>query len=148
MADEMRKGGGVYKQDLVLAKKWYQFAIDAGSVRAFYGLGLINLYYREYSQAIYHLEKASEYGYAPAMGALGSVHFKGLGVDRDKRKGEHLWRRASELGHLNSRMILVSRQVRGHYGVRGFIEGLLNLFPVSFDHAKTRSHDPDSERLS
>lgn len=148
IADELRIGGWVYVQDFRCAKLWYQEAIGAGSIRALYGLGLGHLHSGEPEQALLLLRLAAEHGYAPAIGALGSLHFKGQQVEKNKAEALKLWRRASALGHVNSEMILTSRQLHGHFGLVGMLEGLRNLVPVALKHARLRAEDPYSDGLA
>lgn len=147
VADEMRSGGWIFYQDLPGAVQWYSKAIESGSVRGLYGLALTQMKMKCFKEAVASLEAACSRLYPPAFGALGDVHFRGLGVKPDRRTAEQFWRKAASMGHLVSKLNLVSCQVRGLYGVSGFFEGLAKLLPTAFEIATQRSTNPYSDRL-
>lgn len=147
IADAMRVGGWIYHQDLLGAEEWYRTAIEAGSARGLYGLALTQIKMNRYDEAIENLEAACSRHYPPAYAALADMHFQGTGVKSDRRTAEQLWRKAASMGHLGSKFNLVSRQVRGSYGVSGFLEGLTKLLPTAFEITMLRSRDPYSDHL-
>lgn len=147
IAEEMRSGGWIFHQDLPGSVKWYNAAIERGSVRALYGLALTQMKMKCFEDAVASLESACSRLYPPAFGALGDVHFRGLGVKPDRRTAELLWRKAASMGHLGSKLNLVNCQLRGLYGASGFFEGLAKLLPTSYEIAELRLKNPHSDRL-
>lgn len=147
VADAMRQGGWIYDEDLNGAQEWYELAAQAGSGRALAGLGLTKIKLKDFEGAMKFLEQAVQMNYIPAHYALADIHFRGDAGQRDKGLAREHWTRAANLGHLPSRAALVGWKLRGHYGLSGFFEGLLDLVPTSVELLRTRKNDPFSDRL-
>jgi TPR repeat protein len=147
IADAMRDGGWIYHRDLEGAKLWYQIGIDNGSLRALYGMGVAHNRSGDFAKALEVLEQAAARGYAPAFGALANMHYHGAGVPRDRRAAEVLWRKAASLGQLKSAMNLAACQVKGQYGLRGWLEGIVTIWPTVMAFVDERNDRPYSERL-
>jgi TPR repeat protein len=83
VSDAMRNGW-LYHQDLPRAEAWYQVAVESGSARGLFGLGLTRLLMGRYSQAIQDLEAAIARRFPPAYNALAGIYFRGDGVPADR----------------------------------------------------------------
>lgn len=126
----MLEGWG-YDQDLPGAEAWYRVAAKSGSARGYFGLGLARLRMARFREAIDDLEAAASKGYPPAYNALAYIYSRGEGVPVDRHRALGLWRTGASLGHLASKHGLTWALVRGHAGIRGRFEGLLNVFPLA-----------------
>lgn len=146
VADEMRKGQ-LYNQDLPGAEAWYKVAVDSGSARGLFGLGLTYLLMGRSSEAIQYLESAIARDYAPAYNALAGIYFRGDGVLIDRQKARDLWRGGACRGHLPAKKNLLHQSLHGRYGIWGRIVALMNLLPVVLEISVIKVTSPYSDRL-
>lgn len=142
VADAMRVPWG-YDQDLPEAEAWYRAAVEAGSARGLFGLGLTHLQMGRFSDAIQDLEAAIARDFPPAYDALAGMHFRGDGVPIDRQRALRLWRRGASLGHLGAKRDLLRELIRGRYGLWGRVEGLLKVLPLAIDIVRTRNRYRD-----
>ena len=132
VADAMRTGWE-YEQDLPGAERWYQVAVDAGSMRGLWGLALTHRRMGKHDEAIRELELAISNNYPPAMNTLASINYIGSGVSTDKAKAYELWRRGAALGHFYSKRNLAWRYLRGELGFWSRIFSISMFFSLLFD---------------
>lgn len=146
VSDAMRDGW-MYDQDLPGAEAWYQVAVESGSARGLFGLGLTHLLMDRFSEAIQDLEAAIARGYPPAYNALAGIYFRGDGVPVDRQRALNLWRKGASLGHLPAKRNLVRESIHGRYGLLGRVAGWLNLLPVAFEIGTVRTTNRYTDRL-
>ncbi|MDB5492720.1 MAG: hypothetical protein JWP86_57, partial [Phenylobacterium sp.] len=106
VSDAMRDGW-MYDQDLPGAEAWYRVAVESGSARGLFGLGLTHLLMGRFSEAVQDLEAAIARNYPPAYNALAGIYFRGDGVPVDRPRARHLWRKGAAMGHLPAKRNLV-----------------------------------------
>ncbi len=146
VADALRTGW-VYGQDLPGAEAWYQVAVESGSARGLYGLGLTHLQMDRFSEAIQELEAAFARNYPPAYNALAGMYFRGDGVTVDRERARDLWHKGASLGHLPAKQNLIQQLYWGRYGFWGRVEAVLKLLPFAIEIATVRATNRDTDRL-
>ena len=146
VSDAMRTGW-MYDQDLLGAEAWYRSAAESGSARGLYGLGLTYLLMGRFGEAIQNLEAAASRGFPSAYNALAGMHFRGDGVPTAPRRARDLWLKGAALGHLPAKRNLLQQRLRGRYGVRGRIKGILDLLPVAIEIATVTRQNRYTDRL-
>ncbi|WP_397402191.1 tetratricopeptide repeat protein [Phenylobacterium sp.] len=146
VSDAMR-AGWMYDQDLSGAEAWYRTAVDSGSARGLFGLGLTYLLMDRYVEAIRQLEAAIDRNYPPALNALAGMYFRGDGVPIDVRRAVKLWRKGASLGHLPSKRNLVQQSLRGRLGPWSYVLGAISLLPVVVEMAIVRTTNRFTDRL-
>jgi len=100
------KEGGCVSADATEAERYLRQAAHAGSYFAYYCLGVIYLKQKRYDEALSALSYASGKGYAPATHILGRIYCEGIGITKDKMRGEKYLARASAGGSLIARAAL------------------------------------------
>ena len=134
----MLEGWG-YDQDLPGAEAWYRVAAESGSARGFFGLGLAHLRMGRFGEAVDDLEAAISKGYPPAYNALAHIYSRGGGgVPIDQRRALNLWRAGCSFGHLEAKRGLIRALVHGYAGIRGRVEGFLNVFPLAVELVRAK----------
>lgn len=133
----MLEGWG-YDQDLPGAEAWYGVAAKSGSARGFFGLGLTHLRMGRFKEAIADFEIAISDCYPPAYNALAYIYWRGDGISIDRHLALELWRTGCSLGHLEAKKNLIKALVQGYAGIRGRLEGYLNLLPLAVDLARAK----------
>lgn len=146
VADAMRSGW-MYEQDLPGAEAWYRVAVESGSARGLFGLGLTHLLMHRFDDAIGELETAIARNYPPAYNALAGVYFRGDGVPADRRRALELWRKGASLGHLPAKKNLVLQSVWGRFGFSERVMGILKIVAVGLEIGKARATDRCTDRL-
>ena len=146
VSDAMRDGW-MYDQDLPGAEAWYRVAVESGSLRGLFGLGLTHLLMERFDEAIQDLEGAIARNFPPAFNALAGIYFRGDGVPVDRRKALDLWRRGASLDHLPPKRNLVQQSIHGRFGPWRFIEGILALVPVTYELVTARRTNPYTDRM-
>jgi TPR repeat protein len=111
--------------DLQGAEYWYLKALRAGQVRASVNLAHLYIESKKYWAASAILEDAVNNNYVRAMFILGVMKYEGLGCSVDFRCARHLWRKASSMGHLKSRVNLSKLYRRGVFGPLYIILGFI-----------------------
>ena len=138
VADAMRVPWG-YEQDLPEAEAWFRVAVESGSARGLFGLGLTHLQMGRFSDAIQDLEAAIARDFPPAYNALAGMHFRGDGVPIDRQRALGLWRRGASLGHLGAKRDLIHELIHGRYGLLGRVEGILKVLPLAIEIVRIRN---------
>ncbi len=146
VADAMRIGW-IYDRDLSGAEAWYRVAIDLGSARGIFGLGLTHLQMGRFAEARHDLEMAIERNYPPALNSLAGIYFRGDGVSVDKKLALELWRRGASLGHIPAKRNIMRESLNGRLGPWNFIRGLLKFVPIALEIAKMKEVNQYSDRL-
>jgi TPR repeat protein len=146
VSDAMRNGW-LYHQDLPRAEAWYQVAVESGSARGLFGLGLTRLLMGRYSQAIQDLEAAIARRFPPAYNALAGIYFRGDGVPADRQKALDLYRRGAALGHLPAKRNLVQQSIHGRFGPFRRVVGILTAFPMAYELVRVKARTPYTDRL-
>ena len=146
VSDAMRDGW-MYDQDLPGAETWYRVAVESGSARGLYGLGLTHLLMDRFSEAIQDLEAAIARGFPPAYNALAGIYFRGDGVPVDHQRALDLWRKGGALGHLPAKRNLLQQRLHGRYGLWGRTTGWLDLLPVAFEIGTVRTKNRYTDRM-
>lgn len=146
VSDAMRDGW-MYEQDLAGAETWYRVAVESGSARGLYGLGLTYLLMGRFGDAIRELEAAATRDFPPAYNALAGIYFRGDGVPSDRQSALGLWRKGALLGHLPARRNLLQQRLRGHYGLAGRVAGWRDLLPYAFEVVAVRRTNRHTDRL-
>lgn len=146
VSDAMR-AGWMYDQDLPGAEAWYRVAVESGSARGLFGLGLTHLQMGRFSEAIEDLEAAIARGFPPAYNTLAGIYFRGDGVPVDRRRALQLWRKGAALGHLPAKRNLTHQRLHGRYGFWGRITGALAALPVAIEIAAVTTTSRDTDRM-
>jgi|GEM_PF-2810100 len=145
VSDAMRTGW-MYDQDLPGAENWYRVAVESGSARGLYGLGLTRLQMGRFSEAIQDLEAAIARGFPPAYNALAGIYFRGDGVPVDRRRALDLWLKGAALGHLPAKRNLVQQRLHGRYGFWVRVTGALNVLPIAIEIVTRTNRHTDRMR--
>lgn len=146
VSDAMREGW-MYKQDLPGAENWYRVAVESGSARGLYGLGLTHLLMGRVGDAIQELEAAIARDFPPAYNALACIYFRGDGVPSDHQRALSLWRKGTRLGHLPARRNLLQQRLHGRYGFSGRVAGWRDLLPYAFEVVAARRTNRYTDRM-
>ena len=146
VSDAMRDGW-MYEQDLPGAEAWYRVAVESGSARGLYGLGLTYLLMGRFGDAIRELEAAIARDFPPAYNALAGIYFRGDGVPSDHQRALSLWRKGALLGHLPARRNLLQQRLHGRYGFSGRVEGWRDLLPYAFEVVTVRRTNRYTDRM-
>ena len=146
VADDLRYGR-MYAQDLPDAERWYQVAVESGSARGLFGLGLTHLLMDRFEDAIQDLQAAIARNYPPAFNSLAGIYSRGDGVPVDRRRAVELWRKGASLGHLQSKQNLMQQSLRGVLGPWRFVLGVIAFVPVVIEIGTARVMNPYSDRM-
>ncbi len=137
--------GWRYDQDLRGAEAWYRAAAEAGSTAGLFGLGITHVRLARFSDALGELYEAAELGHAPAYNALAYLYLRGEGAPVDHEQALALWRAGARAGHLPAKRNMVWALIQGYGGLRGRIEGLLGIVPVSYEVARAKRTERRAE---
>ena len=146
VSDAMRTGW-MYDQDLPGAEAWYRVAVESGSARGLFGLGLTHLEMGRFDEAIHDLEAAIDRDFPPAYNALAGIYFRGDGVQVDRKRALDLWRKGAELGHLPAKRNLLQQRIHGRYGFWARAIGWLGLLALAFEIAAATRTNRDTDRM-
>lgn len=146
IADALRRGWK-YARDLPNAEAWYQVAVERGSVRGRYGLGLTHIAMGRFDKAIEGLNAAIIRNYPPAYSVLAGIYFEGKGVPVDRKKALNLWRRGASLGHLPSKRNLAYQRLRGADGLVGRIKGFFTGLQWAIEMVGVQDRNRYTDRL-
>lgn len=146
VSDAMRDGWE-YDQNLPRAEAWYRVAVESGSARGIFSLGLTHLLMHRFDEAIEELEAAISRDYPPAYNSLAGVYLRGDGVPVDRQRAIKLLRKGSMLGHLPAKRNLIRQLIHGSCGFEGRIEGFLGVLPYAIDIGRLKAKDVDTDRL-
>lgn len=146
VADALRVGWG-YDQELTEAETWYQAAVESGSARGLYGLGLAHRQMGQFSAAILDLEAAIAMDFPPAYDGLASMYFLGEGVPVDRQRALDLWNQGVALGHIGSKRSLLHHCLHGRYGFWRQVRAILNALPLAIEIVRLRNASGYTDRL-
>ena len=85
------KRGTISKIDLAQAEHWYRRAMNAGSLLGSYELGRLYYQMKNYPNAEEAFRVGERKDYPPSLHALGLMHLKGFGFEKDVSKARDLW---------------------------------------------------------
>jgi tetratricopeptide (TPR) repeat protein len=135
---DLIRAGRMYERDLPGAEEWYRIAVETGSARGHFGLGLTYRDMGRLEDAVRELEVAIARNFPPALNALAVMYFRGEAGLVDRPKALDLWRRGASLGHIPSKRNLVEQYVHGSYGLWRRILGNVAVLPVAIEIGKRR----------
>ncbi len=137
----------MYDQDLPGAEAWYRVAVESGSARGLFGLGLTHLLMGRFNEAIEELEAAAARNFPPAFNSLAGIYSRGDGVPVDRRKALDLWLKGASRGHVPSKKNLVQQSIHGRLGPWRFVLGVINFLPVVLEMAAVQTWNPYTDRM-
>jgi TPR repeat protein len=133
---EAHKLGTGLPVNLDEAERWFVRAEQAGSPRASYLLGRLYLKQLRYDAARDAFERGADKGFVPALHFLGRMYFAGMGVEKDAKMGEQLFRRAAEAGSVFAKAGLAQYLMRNHSDIGMKLRGFFLLLGARFDLLK------------
>ena len=87
-------GVGV-ERDVERAKKWYRESARRGQPKAMFSLGQIAYDGRDFSEALVWFQRASESGHARSLYWIGKLHWRGHGVEQDRKQAMRYFHQAA-----------------------------------------------------
>lgn len=117
------RGTGV-EFDIDEAERWYQKAVDRGSIFASHGLGLIKYKKKDFGEAFRLFKIAGEADFGPALRSLGVMYYLGNGVDRNIDSAQKLWEKGSLFGNILCKRDLSRSYMRLEGGYRKIFRGI------------------------
>jgi TPR repeat protein len=114
-------------RDSTEAFKWFSQAASLGSARGAYHCANFLLAQKNYAEAIPYLRTSAKLGFSPAVLWLGLCYLNGRGIERDVSKALTLIEESARLGNWIAKRKLVGLQIKGYYGLRGIVEGVVAL---------------------
>lgn len=87
-------GVGVAR-DVERAKTWYRKSARRGETRAMFSIGQIAYNERDFSDALKWFGRASDAGHVRSLYWLGKLHWRGHGVEQDKKQAMRYFHRAA-----------------------------------------------------
>jgi TPR repeat protein len=88
------------ESDQVLGESWLSRSADLGSMEAYYTLAKDLQDVGRGEEALEWFKKAANFGYSPAMFAVGWKYYFGQNVERDIVRAHEYFKRAADTGHL------------------------------------------------
>ena len=131
LAEEYRNGSGYQAKDLERAKIWYAKASERGYASASYMLGVVCTQLMDNDGAFIAFSKGAALHYLPAIYRLAMMYRDGHGVPQDIHRCRSLLEESASRGHLFSKRDLSTLLIRGAFGPRLKVRGILlliNLF--------------------
>ncbi len=89
-----RNGIGV-PQDNELALSWWKKSARQGDPRAMFSLGQMAFEEKDYGEALVWFTRATEHGHTRSLYWIGKLHWRGLGVPRDRKLAMRLFSNAA-----------------------------------------------------
>jgi TPR repeat protein len=93
-------------RNIELAEKWYRDAARKGEARAMFSLGQIACENRDFSEAITWFRRASEAGHVRSLYWQGKLHWRGQGVETDRKTAMKLFHRAASEKVIEAQRVL------------------------------------------
>jgi TPR repeat protein len=139
--------GAGLPQDRSLAETWYRRAMDAGSVKGGYALGILFMQHGEFQNAFEAFEHGASRGFAPSLNKLGMLYLSGdVGIPNMER-GRTLLERASALGHVYGRRNLGVLFIKGKFGPLLIPRGIMLFLSALKNGWNVYMRNPNSEHL-
>jgi TPR repeat protein len=129
-AYEIGKAGPV---DLIKARFWYKKAVDLGYIWAAYCIAGIYIGEKQYAEAFVWHCYGAERGLSFSMRWLALMYIRGAGVQKNYTLAMAWCKKAADLGYLPARKSLGYWSLRGLFGVKNVLPGILMFLSALFD---------------
>ena len=135
------------REDFSKAEECYKKAISIGDSGAKFLLARMMWGLNRYKDAFVYFLAAADEGHLSSTYWTGRCYLKGYGVEKDMHMAELYLKRAADQGHLYARRDYSRGRMRGAFGKREFVRGLVGWISVPFAMFKAMKADRNSELM-